>query len=87
MSWNPWSDAARLRAENSTLRALLKQETKRLGRDLDHERMVSKTFHDANHKLIEDIYLAQRELAQAKAQMATMHRRDPVTGRLLPRGK
>ena len=83
MSWNPWVTISQLRAENSTL----KQETKRLGKDLDHEKMFSRVFHDANHKLIADIHAAQCELAQVKAQVATMHRRDPVTGRLLPRGK
>jgi len=94
MSWNPWSDAARLRAENSSLKSLLSQETKRLTKALEHEKMVSKVFHDANHKLISDIDAARRELDMARREldaathkMATMHRRDPVTGRLLPRGK
>ena len=83
MSWNPWADAAQLRASLSSY----KRRVKELEASLAHERMVSKVFHDANHKLVGDVYTAQRELAQAKAQMATMHRRDPVTGRLLPRGK
>lgn len=83
MSWNPWADAAMLRAMLSSCSS----QAKELERNLAHEKMVSKVFHDANHKLIADIDTAQRQLAQAKAQMATMHRRDPVTGRLLPRGK
>lgn len=83
MSWNPWTDAAQLRAENHSL----KQQLKDALRERDRERTISKVWHDANHRLVAGIATAERELAQAKAQMATMHRRDPATGRLLPRGK
>jgi hypothetical protein len=84
MSWyNPWAELRQLYAENTSLKRRLRETTKAL----DHERMVSKVFHQANGKLVQDTYLAERDLAAAKNQMAQMHRRDPVTGRLLPKGK
>ena len=83
MSFNPLADAADLRAENHSLKERLAEAVK----ELEHQRTVARVFHDANHKLIAEAYTARCELRAAKDRMATMHRRDPATGRLLPRGK
>jgi hypothetical protein len=80
MSFKPWADAADLRAENQ----LHKTELAEVAKELEHQRTVARVFHDTNHKLNADIYIARCNLAAAKAKM---HRRDPATGRLLPKGK
>ena len=86
MSWWhpwPWSELNALRSENWSLKRKLKEAVSAI----DHERMVSKVFHQANEKLLGDLYKAERERDTARGLMEQMHRRDPVTGRLLPRGK
>lgn len=83
MGWGPWSELATLRAENSSLKRKLREAVQEIG----HQRTVARVFNDNNGKLQREIYLADCALAAAKAKMANMHGRDPVTGRLLPRGK
>lgn len=79
---NPWGELADLRAAKSSLERQLKE----MAKSRDWHQTAAGVFQKANHKLIEDLHRTECELNEARNIMATMHRRDPTTGRLLPKG-
>lgn len=80
MFWNPWSEVRALRAELEKAEAMIL----RLGAERDR---IIATLKTDNRDLSVKLKSAEMQRDIYKSQMKQMHRRDPKTGRLLPKGQ
>ena len=80
MFWNPWSEVRALRAELERAEAAILRER------LEADRIIE-TLKADNRELSIKFRAADMQAGIYAMQMKSMHRRDPKTGRILPRGK
>lgn len=74
--FNPWGEARALREEMRAMRYTL-----------DEMNRIVATLKADNRELSMKFRAAEMQAGIYAMQMQNMHRRDPKTGRLLPRGK
>ena len=78
--WNPWSELRELKSRLASEEAAYAEEETAQQKELA-------ALRESNRELSIKFRAADMQAGIYAMQMKSMHRRDPKTGRILPRGK